>query len=319
MLRQPVVQPQGEAKSFDWIGTQLAKRLGILDKYNAAINAGACGLPLKTDRYDFSLDVSEEHKSEQIWNGVCRAASFEVTSGEASDGLEYFKEHGFRTRPFSRAQPVSLSADDDLNLRFELPYQERVWRVGQQLSNRLHEQGIKWWDKQLAEYEPMPHYKDINRLWDDALSRNFEINPEDYPFWVLTSRSMQYSWGGNVGIQLMKEVADNVAGHDGIQINRGRAMEMGIAPGDSIEIISPLCSVIGKAILREGVRPDVIVMIGQFGHWKTPYAKDFKMPSLNPLVPMITDLLDGGGSTVDATKVKIRKSLHDPLRHGSRP
>jgi len=27
----------------------------------------------------------------------------------------------------------------------------------------------------------------------------------DYPFWLVTSRSMQYSWGNNVGVQLIKE------------------------------------------------------------------------------------------------------------------
>jgi len=46
-------------------------------------------------------------------------------------------------------------------------------------------------------------------------------------------------------------------------------------------------------------------MIGQFGHWKTPYAKDFQMPSLNDLVPMNMDLLDGSGSSVDAVKVSV--------------
>ncbi len=47
-------------------------------------------------------------------------------------------------------------------------------------------------------------------------------------------------------------------------------------------------------------------MVGQFGHWKTPYAKDLKMPSLNDLVPMHPDFLDSSGSSIDATKVQIR-------------
>ena len=64
----------------------------------------------------------------------------------------------------------------------------------------------------------------------------------------------------------------------------------------------------GQARLREGIRPDVIVMIGQFGHWKTPYAKDLKLPGLNDLVPMDQDFLDGSGSSIDATRVKIRKA-----------
>src|SRR3974377_1818877 len=85
---------------------------------------------------------------------------------------------------------------------------------------RLHEDGISWWDKQLEEYAPLPHWRDLAGLWEDALARHFDVRIGDYPFWLITARSMQYSWGGNVGIQLIKEVADNVAGHGKIVMNR---------------------------------------------------------------------------------------------------
>jgi phenylacetyl-CoA:acceptor oxidoreductase len=303
VLRQPVVAPRGDARSFDWIATEIAKRVGMLGDFNAAINAGACGLPLK----EFALDVSREHSSEEIWNAVCKAASHDLTGGAASDGLDYFREHGFRTRPFPKINWYLYPRMVAQGLRFELPYQERVARVGRQLANRLHERDIAWWDRQLAEYEALPHLKDLNRLWDEALERNFGVRAADFPFWALTSRSMQFSWGGNAGIQLMKEVAGNVAGHDGIQINAARARALGIAEGDRIEVRSPVGAVSGRAIPREGVRPDVIVLIGQFGHWKTPVARDFGMPSVNSLVPMHVDFIDGGGSTVDVTKVSVRR------------
>jgi phenylacetyl-CoA:acceptor oxidoreductase len=303
VLRQPVAAPQGEARSFDWIASELAGRLGLLEKFNAAINAGACGLPLK----QFALELSRAYSSEEIWDAVCRAASFDLTGGEASDGLDYYRGHGFRTRPFSRLNWYLFPRMRAQGLRFELPYQERLARVGRQLANRLHEQGVAWWDRQLGEYEALPRFKDLNRLWDEALERNYGVRAADYPFWALTSRSMQYSWGGNAGIQLMKEVAGNVAGHDGIQLNAGAARALGIRDGERIEVRSPVGTVSGRAILREGVRPDVVVMVGQFGHWKTPYARDLNMPSVNSLVPMHVDFLDGGGSTVDATKVNVRR------------
>ena len=306
-LRQPVVKPCGDARDFDWIATELAKRVGLLHELNAAINSGACGIALKTDRYDFSLDVSKEQGSEEIWNAVCRAASHDLTGGQASDGLEYYKEHGFRVRPFPKLNWYLYPRMEDLGLRFELPYQERYFRIGRQLANRLHESGINWWDKQLEEYEPLPHFKDLNLLWDIALQKNYGVHANDFPFWVLTSRSMQYSWGGNVSIQLMKEVADNVTGHDGIQINANKAAELGIGDGDIIEVISPTGRVSGKALLRQGIRPDVILIVGQFGHWKTPYAKDFNMPSANSLVPMHMDFVDGSGGTIDGTKVNVRR------------
>jgi phenylacetyl-CoA:acceptor oxidoreductase len=307
VLRQPVVEPRGDAREFDWIATQLARRVGILADFNRAINSGACGIPLATDRYDFSLDVNQEHASDEIWDRVCRAASHDLTAGQADDGLDYYKRHGFRLRPFPKINWYLYPRMVGQGLRFELPYQERVYRTGRQLAARLHESRVDWWDRQLAEYEPLPHFRDLNRLWDEALERNFGVHPGDFPFWVLTSRSMQYSWGGNVGIPLMKEVADNVVGHGGIQINAQKARELGIADNDLMEVTSPIGRISGRAIVREGVRPDVVVMVGQFGHWKTPYAKDFNVPSLNSLVPMHMDFLDAGGATNDTTKVNVRR------------
>jgi phenylacetyl-CoA:acceptor oxidoreductase len=41
---------------------------------------------------------------------------------------------------------------------------------------------------------------------------------------------------------------------------------------------------------------------------KTPFARDFDMPSANSLVPMHVDFLDGSGGTVDATKANVRRA-----------
>jgi len=118
---------------------------------------------------------------------------------------------------------------------------------------------------------------------------------------------MQYAWGGNTGLQIIHEVAKNVAGHDGVLINASKAAELGVREGDWIEVTSPVGAAHGQARLRQGIRKDVIVMLGQFGHWKMPYAKDIKVPGLNDLVPMHPDFLDGHGSSIDATKVSVRK------------
>jgi anaerobic selenocysteine-containing dehydrogenase len=90
-------------------------------------------------------------------------------------------------------------------------------------------------------------------------------------------------------------------------MNAGKAAEMGIKDGDLIEVTSPVASTRGRARLRQGVRPDVVIMIAQFGQWKMPYAKDLQRPGLNKLVPMNVDSLDAGGSTIDGTKVYITR------------
>jgi phenylacetyl-CoA:acceptor oxidoreductase len=192
-------------------------------------------------------------------------------------------------------------------LRFEQPFQERLSRIGKELARRLHEQGITWWDRQLEEYEPLPHWRDLASLWEGALERHFDVRIEDYPFWLLTARSMQYSWGGNVGIQLIKEVADNVAGHGSVVMNHAAAEKLGIDDGDRVEVRSPLNRTEGRVMLCEGIRPDTLLMIGQFDHWATPFAKEFAAPSMNALMPMLLDLTDATGSSADLVKVTVTR------------
>jgi phenylacetyl-CoA:acceptor oxidoreductase len=123
---------------------------------------------------------------------------------------------------------------------------------------------------------------------------------------------MQYSWGLNSSIQLMREVSGNVSGHTGIIINTGRARELGIEDGDMVEIKSNLRATKGRAVLREGIRPDTALILGQFDHWATPVAKDFGMPSLNTVSPMTMELTDATGSGADLARVAITRLGGEP-------
>jgi phenylacetyl-CoA:acceptor oxidoreductase len=294
-LRQPAIAPRGEARDFTDIATALAERTGLLEPYNAAINRGTLGARLG----DFALDVGVAHGSEAIWDAVCRAASRELSDGRESHGLDWWKEKGLATKPFPRTAWYLFPTLAAKGLRFEMPYQERLLRIGTELGRRLHERGMTWWDAQLAEYQALPAWKDFPGLWDKG---------EQYPFWLLTSRSMQYAWGGNVGMQMIKEVADNIAGHSGVIMNAGRARELGIEDGDWLRIATAEHSVRARAVLRQGIRPDTLLLLGQFGHWATPVAKDFGMPSMNKLVPMSLELTDATGSGADIVRVSLARA-----------
>ena len=63
----------------------------------------------------------------------------------------------------------------------------------------------------------------------------------------------------------------------------------------------------GPAILNQGIRPDTLLIVGQFDHWATPYAKDIKAPSLNTVAPMSLELTDATGSGSDVVRVALRK------------
>ncbi|GAB4440164.1 MAG: molybdopterin-dependent oxidoreductase [Rhodocyclaceae bacterium] len=304
-IRQQVVPPRGETRDFTDIATELARRTGLLEKYNAAINRGATGWPLSGKDFDFSLEASQPYPAEEIWDRVCRSASMELTDGKSSDGLDWYRSHGLRMRRISRLQWYLLPSFQAKGLRFEMPYQERMLRVGRELANRLHEQGIEWWDAQLKEYQALPVWKDFPGIWEkEALKLGG--TGADYPFWLLTARSMQYAWGGNAGIQLMDEVSVNLEGHGGVVINARRARELGIANGDLVEVRSSVRATRGRAVLVEGIRPDTLLMIGQFDHWAMPYAKDMHAASLNTVAHMSLDLTDATGSGADIVRVAIR-------------
>ena len=306
-LRQPVVATRGQARDFTDIASELAERTGLTAKYVAAINKGAGGVPLKGAHGDYSLATDHGHTREQIWDAVCRAASAELSDGGEVNGLDWWKEHGLATQPFPRSNWYLLPTLIERGLRFELPYQERLARIGVELGRRLHEHDMHWWDTQLGEYQALPVCKDFGAPWQAAIVQAGG-RAQDYPFWLLTARSMQYAWGGNVGLQMIKEVADNIAGHRGVIMNPKAAERLGIGDGDAIEIATPQRSVKGRAVLRQGIRPDTLLLIGQFDHWVTPLAKDFGMPSLNSLATMSLALTDATGSGADIVRVKIERA-----------
>ncbi len=315
VLRQPAVAPQGEARDMTWVSTELARRTGLLADYNAAINRGACGVKLKTEQRDFSLDPDQAHSVDEIWNAACKAASHELTGGEEVRDLDWFKEHGLLSRPFKQTQWYLTPTLKRHGLRFELPYQERLMRSGRELANRMHEAGIHWWDRQLEEYQALPVWHDFPGLWEEDLVRRGH-KPEDFPFWLIATKSMQYHSGGNVAIQLMDELSQNIRGHQGVMINTRTAERLGIEDGDLLEINSVIGSTRGPAITIQGIRPDTLVIVGQFDHWATPYAKDLKAPSLNTIAPMSIALTDATGSGADVVRVALRRLGADGARGG---
>lgn len=306
ILRQPAVAPQGEARDFTWIATELARRTNLLEPYNEAINKGACGVPLRTKRNDYSVDPKVQHSVDHIWDAVCRAASDDLSQGEEVHDLAWFKANGLMTRPYPHTGWYLYPTLKKQQLRFELPYQERLMRSGRELGNRLHESKVNWWDEQLGEYQALPVWHDFPGLWERELVRKGH-QPRDFPFWLIATKSMQYHAGGNVGIQLMDELSQNIRGHGGVMINAGVAEKLGVEDGDMLEITSVLGSTQGAAVVVQGIRPDTLVIIGQFGHWATPYAKDLNAPTLNSITPMSIELTDATGSGADIVRVSIKR------------
>ena len=306
MIRQPAVEPTVDAMDMTDIATEICKRVGILGEYNMAINKGAAGMKLVSKNFDYGLEEDVAYDRDEIWDRIAKAASHDLSDGEEVHGIGWFKEHGYMLREFAQREWYLYPYLKERGIRFELPYQERIKRHGTQLANRLHEVGVEWWDKQLMDYDPLPNYESFPDIWTEHV-REKGRDPADFPFWALTARSMQYAWGANVGIPLIHEVAKNVSGHSGIIMNTEAARKLGIGQGNAVVIESVTGITRGSAVLRHGIRPDTVLMIGQFDHWATPFAKDLNLPSLNSVTDISLSLTDGSGSSSDIVRVKIYK------------
>lgn len=306
-LRQPAAQPVVDSIDLTDFVTELASRVGILEQYNGAINAGLIqGLRLKSKKFDYELDPGKKYSKEEIWDRLCKSSTMTLSEGKKEHGLQWFKENGFFSVNYPEIRhflhPVMMS----WGLRYDIPYQQNIRIMGQELESRLHENNIQWWDEQLKEYEVFPTCEDFTKVWDDSYKASGS-DPEKYQFWLINTRSMQYAWGSNTSLPLMAEAAKNVPGFKGALLNRTMAKKRGIKENDIIIIESPYARIRARAVLREGVRPDTIVFTGQFGHWKTPFAKDLGIPNLNALTKPDMSLLDAGGSMSDIVKVRIKK------------
>ena len=227
-LRDPAVPPQGEAKDFTWIATELARRTGLLEEYNtrdqsrrrtASSSSGA--------NYDFSLDVDQGARaSRTIWDASCRAASAEITDGAESARPRLVPRARLPRQAVLAADVVPLSEAGRAGpaLRAALPGAAVAHRQGARppparAGHHLVGQAAR---ANTRRCRTGATSAGCGRTRSPSTSR-CEI--ADYPFWLVTSRSMQYSWGNNVGIQLIKEVADNVMGHGSVVMNETRGRE----------------------------------------------------------------------------------------------
>ncbi|MEK7701136.1 MAG: molybdopterin-dependent oxidoreductase, partial [candidate division NC10 bacterium] len=165
-LRQPAGAPTCDTRDLTDVATELAARVGILDGYLEAVNRGAgTTVDLRGEGYDYALRPGRLPAASEIWDRVCRAATMSLSHGRDERDLEWFKRNGAYFVPFETKNYFLHTTMIDKGLRYELPYQERIKRMGEELAARLHERGITWWDVQLDEYQPLPKWKDFPEIW----------------------------------------------------------------------------------------------------------------------------------------------------------
>lgn len=318
-IKQPVVKRQHNTMNITDIATELADRLGMLAQYNMAINHGAyLGLALAGTPYELRPD--KKYTAEEIYDAITRAATHAMSQGRATVGLDYLKQHGAFFGPFPTLGPGITMGGAYMRpwylypymvangIRFELPYQERLLRIGEELRARLAERNITWWDKQAKEYQALPHWEDITAHVDEVTRNVYGKNPQDYPFWVVNTRSMQYAWGSNIDVPWLHEAAQEILGHTWVAVNAETARQLGLKDGDEVWIESPYAKTKGRIKTRQGIRPDTVLFTQMYGQWMAPYGRRLRLPNINQIAPALIELTDESGGSKDHARVKIYKA-----------
>jgi phenylacetyl-CoA:acceptor oxidoreductase len=285
-LAQPVVSPVNTMNIND-ILMELADRAGFLDEMNAVLSQ-------KTGLSDeYKLEKGKKYTWEEVSDRMCKF----YTNGVHD--LEWFKKHGALTRSATAEDQYDVHLGmKALKLRYPIPYMEQVKKTGEELGRNLAEKGIHWWPTE--EYTALPTY----------FPSKLEEIPPEYDFYVTTCRPIMFSYGSNLGLPWMNELGEQLPDQTHILMNTDAAEAKGIKDGDAIWVESEVGKVNGKVTLRQGLRPDTLLIAGQFGQWAMPIAKDTGRVTLSTLLPIDPNWTDQvtGNQQGFVTKAKVYKA-----------
>ncbi len=286
VMRQPVVEPPPNNRDISDILTELADRMGFLADYNKFINIRF------TLKDPWKLELNQKY----VWTDIVDRWLKSLTNGEK--GIEWFKQHTAILPPISVPEQYSVHFKmTGEHLRYSIPYMEMVKTVGENLGANLAKVGVDYWPTK--EYVALPTY----------MTSILDTVPAEYDLFVTTCRLPQFSNASNVDCAISNEVIQQVPGQAEILMNTRTAGKKGIKEGDEVWVQSSVGKVKGKVNLSEGIRPDTILMAGQFGQFLTPVARDTGRASVNALTPISYEWTDQVTGTMQSTiKAKVYKA-----------
>ncbi len=277
-LRQPVVEPTGEARDWSEVMMELADRMGFNSDIYRAFNM------MFNLKDAHKLDPSSQYSHEEICD-----RKFKSQFGEER-GLEWFKENGYVSIKKTVDERYPLP---QLKVRFPL-YFENYVGSGLKVQEVTQAMGLADWD--VADYEPLPNWKPCDSYTTsdvfDLKAVNFRVPTHSHSF------TDQNPW--------LCEVAELNPYAQKILINSGTARRKGIKDKDKLCVESAVGKVVGKAKVTECIHPEVVGMCSSFGSLvKGKPVAYGKGTSISSLLPGDTDPVSTG---VDAcVKVKVYK------------
>ena len=250
-IRQPVIEPMYERRDFNEVMLELAKRLGIADKYYEALNAAV------PTRYGGDLDEENKLKAgaDYSWTDICDRLIRDRFGPDK--GLEYAKKDGVITWP---KKVDEIYWKWFLNVR--VPIYFEFFPVGRDKAIKVMEQfgsrDMLDWSrlKALPDWYPCPTHK---------------YDGTEYDMYTFYWRAVMHTNSLTMQNPWLDEIAQQDPYAYLIQIHTETAKKKGLKDEDWVWLENPEGhKVKGQIRLTEGIEPQHLAIAACAGHW-TPF------------------------------------------------
>jgi molybdopterin-containing oxidoreductase family molybdopterin binding subunit len=283
-IRQPVVAPMGQRRHFCEVLLDISERLGMLPDHYAILNH-YYGL-----RGEYTLKPTETYSWEEIGDRIYK------NFFGPEHGLEWFKEHGVIKWP---KQVREAFWKPFIEARVPI-YFEWMKDFAKKIDAIVEENGLPWPDT--GDFQPLPDWKPCAAL--EAEDQEYDMQAIYYRVaWHSFSMTYQNPW--------LDEISTKMDPYSYfVSLNAATAKKKGIRSGDPLWVESKEAGrVRGRAVLVEGIHPQVVGIANNGGHWSPnlPVAKG-KGVFFEALMPLDLDKTDPVTITMDCdARVKIYK------------
>ncbi|MBI4529633.1 MAG: molybdopterin-dependent oxidoreductase [Deltaproteobacteria bacterium] len=280
-LRQPVVQPAGEARHWVSVLFDIAGRVGFVSELYEVLNRSLLKDP-------YRLDPSGQYSWEEILDRWARS-----TCGP-DHGLDWFKQNGLVRE---KKKPEETYPRDTVPGRFPV-YFEFLPRVGASVEQVAAEMTLAW---DTSDYQLLPDWKPCPAFEESASDDSLYAVKFKIPFHTLTVTT---------GHPCLVDLGKRHPYAYKVLVPARVAEKKGIHDGDTIWIESTEGKVKGTAKVTECIHPEVIGIPGAFGHWAKgkPVGRGIGA-HFNTLLPLNLERMDMVSTGLDACmRVRISKA-----------